>query len=530
MTVEGGDHAAVVPHSAVVGRSARVGRSATVAGPAAVTARAVADTAPTHAGEGTRPGSIPVVTAGLLTVVYALISLTRFARLDTPSWDNAIFEQAIRGYAHLGAPIVDIKAPGFNQLGDHFSPVLALLAPVYRVFPHAQTLLIAQAVLVGLSVIPIGRAAIRALGRGRGAAITIAYGLSFGVQGAIDVDFHEVAFAAPLLAAAGAAYLAGRWRVVALYTLPLLLVKEDLGATVAVIGLIAYLAGARRVGLLLAAVGAVGMALIVLVVIPAFNPADTFGYWSLVGGEGSASLWHNALAGWGSKVGTLAATFGVTAFVALRSPWVLAAVPTLAWRFVGGRSSFWGVEWQYSLVLMPIVFIAAIDVLVRIREQRGDSGAARRRHGSGPWRRRAATALSSAAPALPAVMLAGSLIACCWLPVRGLVDGSAYRPNPRAASAAAVMALMPPGSSVETNRGLITHLTSDYQVYWFDSVGEVTPDYILFDTRTGNAGDIIGYARSQHPTTQYRLIYDHDEYLLAERVPALSPAPPSAQS
>lgn len=439
--------------------------------------------------------------AALFTALYCAVSLARFARWDTPSWDNAIFEQAIAGWARFGAPIVDIKAPGFNQLGDHFSPILAVLGPVYRLFPQAQTLLIAQAVLIGVSVIPIGRSAIRILGASRGAAVTIAYGLSVGVQAAIDVDFHEVAFAAPLLAFAGEAGLSGRWRTAAAWLLPLLLVKEDLGATVAAIGAVAWLAGSRRIGYLLAGAGTVGAALTVLVVIPAFNPAGIFGYWSLVGGAGPG-LWHNLAAGWGVKAGTLAATFGVTGFLAVRSPWALATIPTLAWRFVGDRASFWGVGWQYSLVLMPIVFIAALDAVRRLQER--------------PGRRLPVRVLAWAAPRLPVVMLAGALVACWWLPVRGLVDGTAFRPSPRTTATAEVIALMPPGSSVETNRGLITHLTSNYRVYWFDTIGDaVTPDFVLFDTHTGNAGDIVAYAEGHHPSARYRLLYDRDGYLLA---------------
>lgn len=453
----------------------------------------------------TRRDASPYVLAALLTAVYCLISLTRFARGDTPSWDNAIFEQAVRGYAHLQAPIVDIKAPGFNQLGDHFSPILAVLGPVYRLFPHAQTLLVAQAVLVGLSVIPIGWAALRVLGTGRGIAVTAAYGLSFGVQSAVDVDFHEVAFAAPLLAFAGEAALRGRWRAAAVWCVPLLLVKEDLGLTVAAVGVVACLAGARRIGLALAVIGVVGTILTVLLLIPAFSPSGGFGYWSLVGADGAPNLWHNFFAaGWQFKGPTLIATFGVTGFLALRSPWALAAVPTLLWRFAGDRESFWGMGWQYSLVLMPIVFVAAIDGFGRVA-----------RH---PARGRLGRLVTRVAPRLPAVMLAGALVACAWLPVRGLVDGSAYRANPRAAAAAEAIALMPPGASVETNRGLITHLTTDYRVYWFDSIGDtVTPDFVLVDTRTGDQGDIVAFAERQHPGASYRLVFEHDGYALAER-------------
>ena len=67
--------------------------------------------------------------AVLCGAAYTTLALVRFERFEPTSYDNAIFEQAIRGYAHLQAPIVPIKGPDFNLLGDHFSPIIALVAP-----------------------------------------------------------------------------------------------------------------------------------------------------------------------------------------------------------------------------------------------------------------------------------------------------------------------------------------------------------------------------------------------------------------
>ena len=86
-----------------------------------------------------------VALAVVAFAAYLTLSLARWNRWDTPSWDNAIFEQGIRGWAGPGWPIVDIKGHEFNQLGDHFSPIIALVAPFYRVFPSPVTLLVARA-------------------------------------------------------------------------------------------------------------------------------------------------------------------------------------------------------------------------------------------------------------------------------------------------------------------------------------------------------------------------------------------------
>lgn len=136
------------------------------------------------------------------------------------SWDLGIFEQVVRAYAQLRAPVSDLKGPGFLILGDHFSPVTALLGPLYRLFPSPVTLLVAQAALFALSAVPVTRAAARLLGRRGGLALGLAYGLSWGIQRAVDFDFHEICFAVPLIAFSLEALLAQRPRAALWWALP----------------------------------------------------------------------------------------------------------------------------------------------------------------------------------------------------------------------------------------------------------------------------------------------------------------------
>ena len=52
----------------------------------------------------------------------------------------------------------------------------------------------------------------------------------------INFDFHEIAFAVPLLAFSLSALVRGRIRAAVAWALPLVFVKEDQGFTVAAIG------------------------------------------------------------------------------------------------------------------------------------------------------------------------------------------------------------------------------------------------------------------------------------------------------
>lgn len=431
--------------------------------------------------------------AGLLAVVvgaaYGVLTLMRYRRFTISSWDHAIFEQAVKGYARPGAPIVDIKGPGFNILGDHFSPIDALIAPFYRMFPSAQTILLAQVVLIAISVAVIAAVAMRHVGTLTGAVIGLAYGLSFGLQSGVEAEFHEVAFGAPLLALAGAAYVDRRSGAVVLWSLPLLLVKEDLGLTVAVIGGVLCLAGERRRGTLLVSVGLVAMALIVLVILPAFNPGDSYAYTSSIGGDrGILTTLFDVPR---HKLATVALTVGITGLAAVASPWVLLVLPTFAWRFAGDNAYYWGTEWHYSLLLMPIVFIAMVDAMRRWPPLR--------------WATVAAV-----------VVTAFTLVSS---PLSTLLDSETYDDVPRAAAAREVIAAVPDGATVETDIAMMSHLVTHHPVYWWGSIGtQVTPTYVLFDAGAGigSPADVVAYAEGTHGGT-YDLVYDLDGYVLAKR-------------
>jgi len=452
----------------------------------------------------------PYLVAIVFAAVYATLSLARLHRLATRSWDLAIFEQAIRGYADLGMPIVDVKGPGFNLLGDHFSPLLVVFAPFYRLFPGPETLLIGQALLVGFSVAVVTRLAIRHLGNAAGIAVGVAYGLSWGIQSAINFDFHEVCLAVPLLALAGEAYLAGRWHRVAVWAGLLLLVKEDMGLTVAALGVAIVLTGARRWGIGLLAAGAGGFALTVFVVVPAVNPDGSYAYWSRLGSGGGGGPLLERLTSMpeqlltpGTKVETLLLTLAITALIAVCSPFLLLAVPTLAWRFLGDNEYYWGTDWHYSLTLMPILFVALVDGVVRARASRWS------------W-------LRAYARFVPAIALVVALALCLQFPFRDLIRPETYDESPRADVADAVLALVPPGATVETDIGLMAQLATDRQVYWIGNANAgVTPEYVLIDTAVGWSPvprNAARFAEQRHPDVSYRTIYDFGGYLLARLI------------
>jgi uncharacterized membrane protein len=473
---------------------------------------------------------VPWLVAVTVFAAYTPISVYRYLRRDPTSWDLGIFTEYVKQIAHLHAPIVDIRGPGFNLLGDHFHPIVALIAPFFLLFPTSVTLLVVQALLAAVSVLPVYRAGNELLGRGAGQAICAAYGFSWGLQQMVNYDFHEIAFAVPLLAFSLSALVRGRMRAAIWWALPLVLVKEDQGFTLAAIGLIILFAYRRReAGLFLAAWGLAWSLVAILLIIPHFNPDHTYPYWSQGGGinplGGHFSLggvWANLNDGIGTKLPTLVLILLPTAFIALRSPLVLAVVPSLALRFIGTNPSYWGTQWHYNATVMPIVFIAAIDAMARIRARRARTA---REEPDQP----ALPADAARAARLPvtarlglvmehygaAAMLALAAGLAFQFPLSALWTPSTYSLGPHVAAENAAMAKVPNGATVATDLDLLAPLAARTDTYWLGnlSANPVT-QYVVFDTQSTDfqppPTNVLAFVEGLEHGAPFHQIYEQD--------------------
>ncbi|MDQ1293986.1 MAG: hypothetical protein QG608_1869, partial [Actinomycetota bacterium] len=124
-----------------------------------------------------------------VTVIYTALATARFHTMQC-GVDLAIFAQATQQYARGELPRSDLKAVDqFNLLGDHFSPIIALAAPLYRLCPHVWILLVLQSVLVGLTTFLLSRAATALLGNSWGVVVGVLYGFAWGTQALALYEF-----------------------------------------------------------------------------------------------------------------------------------------------------------------------------------------------------------------------------------------------------------------------------------------------------------------------------------------------------
>ena len=353
------------------------------------------------------PAAIVVVIGAWVMIYYSIVQWETMK--PVPSWDLAIFSELAKAYAHFQTPIVPVKGDGYNLLGDHFHPILILLGPIWRLFPTPLSLLITQDLLLAFSAWPLTRLASRLTNQWVAGGLGLVYVLSWGMQGAVAAQFHEIAFAMPLLAYASVAFVERRWGAVTAWSVPLVLVKEDMGLTVLMIGVAVILTSAvpawyrsctvirpsgrgadgldaagdaagnaagsapqddaarnRRRGLRLGVGMIVGGIAAFLFAIQVFLPAFNInGVWDYGLSSQDQPTSPDALTQKATVVVMLILTSGV---IGVTSPWLLVVLPTLAWRFLGSVEFYWvWNNWHYNATLMPIALGALLDVVARRR-------------------------------------------------------------------------------------------------------------------------------------------------------------------
>lgn len=543
--------------------------------------------------------------AAAVMALYTYYSLQQMRHWITPSWDLAIFTQMAQAYSHFSVPIVPIKGPDFNLWGDHFHPILALLGPVYALFPSPTTLLVVQNALVAFASFAIVRFTQRAFALAQktedaqktkdaqksepvqnvqsaklqgviptitGLLLGAGFALSFGVQQAIAAQFHEVAFAVPLLAMSlGYLVLASRvsgteraryLTYACWWSLPIAFVKEDMGITVAAIGLIIFI----RTGWLSTAVdilmprlsvgapapirtrmqqlysswartpavaestmvmiwGVFWSAVAIYVILPYFNSGGNFDYADKVNfsaalgdpfGSALQMLSNN------TKLATLGLLLMTGALLWVISPLAAIALPTLAWRLLSTMESYWASTWHYSLVLMPVVFLALLDAVLRVRygvvpaaipvrsaARATDSASTQEAAAPAAPGRLSTLARRMPVWALPAVAL---LLAASPIFVAGSQQPLASLSNAQFTASALTttdqmkqdaVQKVPEGVTVASDLSILTQLIPGRTVYWIGHTGEPAPDYVVIDRKSNSWGGNPPTNAAQYAADRY---------------------------
>jgi uncharacterized membrane protein len=474
-----------------------------------------------------RPYSLPawsparVVAAGVAAyaVLFSFITVTRHWAFRTHALDLGYYVQELWSMSQGRGPYVSL--PEMHGWGDHFSPTLYLLVPLFALFPGSVVLLIAQSVAFSLGAIPLFALARRRLGSDPpAAAFALLYLLSPTLHGINIRDFHIAAFAIPLLLWAVYCFESGRmgWFVAAVILT--LGCRED--AALAVMGLGLWIALARRRWLWGLGLAAGSLALLffdIRVLMPYFRgePYPHLHRYAYLGkslGEILLNMVLHPLRTLGfmvslEKLRYLLALLSPMGFLPLVAPWeLIPALPTLAHNLVSRDPVLFSHRTQYNSFVLPFLVLAAVSGYARLS---------------------------------PRLSLAGR-------PARGLVLGLAFLVSlaltsptlndlavkrwwagERQRAAYTVLARVPPAASVSAWDRFVAHLATRPKVFVFP-VGIEQSEYVLLDATTVPGRDSnLGLDRRGKEVTlrmpgrdgpaeyRYEVVHEAEGYLLLRR-------------
>lgn len=425
-------------------------------------------------------------TAAAMTVAaaagFSAISLFRFAHFGANGFDLGIQDQTVWGYSRL--EVISNTVLGVpNLLGDHFNPILMVLAPLYWLWDSAATLLIAQGVLLAAAGIPIYLWGSRQLGYVAGLAFQGSYLLFWGVLAGVVFDFHHVVFAVPAISTALYATLNRQNRLLWASVAVAMLTREDVALTVIALGLfIAVFQRRLLLGAVLALSNAAWFLLLLDVVMPAVGGAP-YQHWTYQAlGKGPltalASVVEHPIHALQvlltpfEKLRVGAASFANWLLLPLLSPLVLIAVPSFLERFWSSSPAFWSFHFQYSMLPAPILTFAAIDTCVRMR---------------GWWTGRIARVTTVALPI-------GALLASAVLSfgvVNSLAELGTYVSDSTAAQIQECLDVIPANASVAATDSLVPHLSDRRQIY--EVTTNANAEYIAIDVSTLGTVNPVDY-------------------------------------
>lgn len=441
---------------------------------------------------------IIMAAAGMLSLAHSLL---RYRNFEAKGYDLGIFDQAVRQYSLLNAPIVPIKGEDFHLLGDHFHPVIALFAPLYWIWDDPRVINIGMILLLISTAVPVYLVVRGWFSHGPALMSAAALLLFWPFQALVNWDFHEVAFGVPIIAWTIWAIERRRFGLAVGLSASLLLVREDMGATLLAIALVLLIRGAWRSAIITAVLGLIGLWFAVGVVIPHFAPAGEFQYWeytALGAGAGAAVLtiltqpWHAVavLFDHPLKVGLWLLHLLPTLLLPLLSPYVLIGLPILLSRLWNDRLNVWAPVYQYDAILAPVFLLAAMDVVRRIVLQR-------RLLPPLPWGSTyydasAAPSRPRIAYAVPAAMLVvtviGTLAFPQVFPYQRTVTGQNWEMGDRAQAHERAVEMIPDGSCVEAADTAVPHLTSRTYAGLNGTTAEEDIQWIIIDDRVAELG------------------------------------------
>ncbi|HEY2516057.1 MAG TPA: DUF2079 domain-containing protein, partial [Polyangiaceae bacterium] len=459
---------------------------------------------------------------------FSVITILHHRNLGTRSFDLALEDNLMWNLVH-GGPLfksTPFSGPMGTHFGHHATFFAFVMAPLYALFPGAETLLVIQATLMGAAAVPLFLYARRRLPEWVAAQVASMYLLYPPLHGAALYDFHYLPLGVFFLWLALYAIDSKRRVLAVVAALLAISVREDVAFSLAVMGAFLLLAGEAAVaGSILAAVGGVYFLVMKLGVMPRFKGgAESFV-------NQYAGLLPPGGQGFGAILGTMVENPGFTAnvvldrdkypyvlqiftpllFLPLRYPIaVLLVAPGVIFTLLStGYSPLVQISFQYTTYWTAFVFIGLVVALARLSRPLG------------PWGHEAPLRLQATMTSLLVATLFCTAFNGAFLrhdTVRGGFDafrfGTTTDDLRRRGELARLVGEIPPSASVAASEFLVPHVSTRQDAYTI-RFGTYDAEYLLFDVPLN--GDERAHVYPLLQSGAYGVVDDVGDLALAQR-------------
>ena len=324
-------------------------------------------------------GRLGLGAALLATILFGALALLRHWTFHSTASDLAVFDQVMWNTVHgrfMESTMSLARCEPHSFFGDHFSPALLLLVPPYALFPHPETLIVAQTISLALGAWPIYLLARRSLPTSAQRLVWVAaYLLSAPLSFIALYDFHEITLAVAPLGFAVYFLATRRTMPMVLCLVLALLAKEEVALIGVGFGVALAFQGRWRSSAVVIAGSIVAFVVTLQVIIPAFAagaPYQYLGRYASLGrdeGEIARTLLLDPLrvlsvlvkGEIGSKIVFVLSLFGPGLGLALRSKWALIpSLPPLGYLMLSDYGGEHTLHNQYGAPLIPLALGASI--------------------------------------------------------------------------------------------------------------------------------------------------------------------------
>ena len=466
-----------------------------------------------------------------LAVVYAVAIFAwcfqRHRHFGSSAFELGAYHSVLWNVAFRGTAWNSLERA--HQWSTHLELGLVPLVPLYRIFPTPAWLWLAEGAACGAAALPLDALARRVthdrvVGLLAAAAMLLTPQLVLGQV----ADFQPIALAILPVAILAWAIEADSSRGIVLGSIGAIVLREQLGAVVAVAAAVWVLRqGVRRAppALALALTAVAVSAVEIFYVIPSFGSEESMHY---------AAQYGNLAAGAPRPVRLVASLFsegrltyvvglvsGAFPLVVLslrslrRSAWPLAlAVPPLAVQLLSADSRKWDLEYPYGVPVVAALAAAAVLALRFLPAAPYDPLAEDDEHPLDARRIAAAAWLGMV------VIHLASVLPSPAGPGRAL--DPTFSHSLRAAALKQAVALVPADASIAAQDDVVPHVAERLEIHrWPD--GMDTDDYVLLDLE-GNApnvrsrSNLVSAGRLLRADPKFEVLVDQAGVILAKRI------------